>query len=84
LSDERAAGGDAIDGDAECETAVCAADGGEAQAASCSGHPRSKAMPIWQPLFYDFNVWTEGKRLEKLSYRHRNPIKRGLVSESEQ
>jgi hypothetical protein len=33
-------------------------------------HPRSKAMPIWQPRFYDFNVWTEGKRIEKLSYMH--------------
>jgi hypothetical protein len=39
FADERAAGGDAIDGDAECETAVCAAGRAEAQAASSSGHP---------------------------------------------
>jgi putative transposase len=38
----------------------------------------------WQPRFYDFNVRTEGKRLEKLRYMHRNPVKRGLVSAPEQ
>src|SRR5271169_6088195 len=49
-----------------------------------AGHPMSKSMPIWQPRFYDFNVWTEGKRLEKLSYMQRNPVTRGLVVEPEQ
>jgi putative transposase len=34
---------------------------------------------IWQKRFYDFNVWTEHKRIEKLRYMHRNPVKRGLV-----
>jgi putative transposase len=34
---------------------------------------------IWQARFYDFNVWTERKRIEKLRYMHRNPVKRGLV-----
>jgi hypothetical protein len=43
-----------------------------------------KPMPIWQPRFYDFNVWTEPKRVEKLRYMHRNPVKRGLVEEPEQ
>jgi len=28
---------------------------------------------VWQRRFYDFNVWTEGKRIEKLRYMHRNP-----------
>jgi len=41
-------------------------------------------MPVWQPRFYDFNVWTEHKRVEKLRYMHRNPVKRGLVQEPEQ
>jgi len=41
-------------------------------------------MPIWQPRFYDFNVWTEDKRIEKLRYVHRNPVTRGLVDEPEQ
>ena len=39
---------------------------------------------IWQPRFYDFNVWTERKRIEKLRYMHRNPVKRGLVLEPDQ
>jgi len=33
---------------------------------------------------YDFNVWTERKRVEKLRYMHRNPVKRGLVESPEQ
>jgi len=41
-------------------------------------------MPVWQPRFYDFNLWTEHKRIEKLRYMHRNPVKRGLVQEPEQ
>ena len=39
---------------------------------------------IWQRRFYDFVVWTERKRVEKLRYMHRNPVKRGLVLEPEQ
>jgi putative transposase len=34
---------------------------------------------VWQRRFYDFNVWSEEKRLEKLDYMHGNPVKRGLV-----
>ena len=36
---------------------------------------------FWQKRFYDFNVWSEDKRKEKLRYIHDNPVKRGLVSE---
>jgi putative transposase len=39
---------------------------------------------VWQRRFYDFNVWTEKKRREKLRYMHRNPVKRGLVAEPDQ
>jgi putative transposase len=42
------------------------------------------ARHFWQARFYDFNVWTEKKRIEKLRYIHRNPVKRGLVSSPEQ
>src|SRR5260370_20367429 len=35
--------------------------------------------PFWQARYYDFNVWSEEKRIEKLRYMHRNPVKRGLV-----
>ena len=41
------------------------------------------ARHIWQKRFYDFNVWTERKRIEKLRYMHRNPVKRGLVASPE-
>ena len=36
--------------------------------------------PFWQPRYYDFNVWSERKRVEKLRYMHRNPVKGGLVA----
>ncbi len=39
---------------------------------------------IWQPRFYDFVVFSEHKRVEKLRYMHRNPVKRGLVLEPQQ
>jgi putative transposase len=38
---------------------------------------------IWQKRFYDFNVWTEHKRVEKLRYMHGNPVKRALVASAE-
>jgi len=38
---------------------------------------------LWQRRFYDFNVWSERKRLEKLRYIHRNPVKEGLVAAPE-
>ena len=39
---------------------------------------------VWQRRFYDFNVWTARKRIEKLRYLHRNPVVRGLVQEPEE
>jgi REP-associated tyrosine transposase len=38
---------------------------------------------VWQRGGYDLNVWSEKKRLEKLTYMHNNPVKRGLVSQPE-
>jgi len=43
-----------------------------------------QAGHVWQRRFYDFVVFTESKRIEKLRYMHRNPVKRGLVLEPEQ
>ena len=43
----------------------------------------SERAPFWQTRFYDFNVRTEKKRVEKLRYMHRNPVERGLVAEPE-
>lgn len=39
---------------------------------------------FWQARFYDFNVWSTKKRVEKLRYMHRNPVKRRLVASPEQ
>jgi REP-associated tyrosine transposase len=36
--------------------------------------------PFWLDRYYDFNVWSERKLVEKLRYMHRNPVKRGLVA----
>jgi len=44
---------------------------------------RPEGAPFWQPRYYDFNVWSEAKRVEKLRYIHRNPVKRGLVERPE-
>ena len=35
---------------------------------------------FWQRHFYDFNVWSDKKRKEKLDYMHANPVTRKLVS----
>jgi len=44
----------------------------------------TKHIPqFWQVRYYDFPVWTEEKRIEKLRYIHRNPVKRGLVAKPE-
>jgi len=36
---------------------------------------------LWQKRFYDFNVWSRKKKIEKLGYMHANPVKRGLVDD---
>ena len=42
---------------------------------------RTEPLPrFWQRRFYDFNVWSLKKRIEKLEYMHMNPMKRGLVA----
>ena len=35
---------------------------------------------FWQPRFYDFNVWSQKKFVEKLQYMHLNPVRRRLVT----
>ena len=38
---------------------------------------------FWQARYYNFNVWSEKKFVEKLRYIHRNPVRRGLVARPE-
>lgn len=44
----------------------------------------SRQHPFWQARYYDFNVFSGHKQIEKLRYMHRNPVKRGLVERPEQ
>jgi putative transposase len=44
---------------------------------------RARMRPFWLPRYYDFNVRTDAKRVEKLNYIHWNPMKRGLVDRPE-
>jgi putative transposase len=39
--------------------------------------------PFWQARYYDFNVWSKRKFVEKLRYIHQNPVTRGLVARPE-
>ena len=53
------------------------------QALKISVARRLTERPFWQARYYDFNVFTRDKRVEKLKYMHRNPVKRGLVTQPE-
>jgi putative transposase len=44
-----------------------------------NGHHRH----FWKARYYDFNVLSASKRVEKLKYIHLNPVQRGLVSRRE-
>jgi len=46
-------------------------------------HGESALERFWQTRFYDFNVFSQKKRIEKLRYMHRNPVTRGLVESPE-
>ncbi len=52
---------------------------GSGQAMGCPPAPNR----LWQRRFYDFNVWSQRKEVEKLKYMHRNPVVRGLVEKPE-
>jgi putative transposase len=42
-----------------------------------------EADHFWQKRYYDFNVRTRSKFVEKLRYIHRNPVRRGLCERPE-
>jgi len=50
------------------------------QALKLSVTVRGSERPFWQAHYYDFNVFTHQKYVEKLRYMHRNPVRRGLVA----
>jgi REP-associated tyrosine transposase len=53
------------------------------QALKLSVAVQRRERPFWQARYYDFNVYTARKRIEKLRYMHRNPVRRGLVARPE-
>ncbi len=50
------------------------------QALKLSVSMRGRERPFWQAHYYDFNVSSHDKFVEKLRYIHRNPVRRGLVA----
>ena len=53
------------------------------QSLKLSVSKRLTPRPFWHTRYYDFNVFTHNKRVEKLKYMHRNPVARGLVEKPE-
>lgn len=53
------------------------------QVATRTLRPTKSGEPIWQRRYYDFNVSSYEKSIEKLRYIHRNPVSRGLVDRPE-
>jgi putative transposase len=50
------------------------------QALKLSVSKLSTQRPFWLTRYYDFNVFTHNKLIDKLHYMHMNPVERGLVS----
>ena len=44
------------------------------------GQSTPKGFRMWQAGFYDFNIYTEKKLVEKLNYMYSNPVRAGLAS----
>jgi len=44
---------------------------------------KGERAQFWQTRYYDFNVLTQAKYVEKLRYIHRNPVERGLADKPE-
>ena len=43
-------------------------------------HGSATGAAFWQRRYYDFNVWSRRKLVEKMQYIHQNPVRRGLVA----
>ena len=53
------------------------------QALKLSVAVQLRERPFWQARYYDFNVYTSRKRIEKLRYIHRNPVQKELCARAE-
>jgi len=41
-------------------------------------------VKIWERKYYDFNLYSTKKAIEKLNYMHQNPVRAGLVKKAEE
>jgi len=48
-----------------------------------SKHLKGDRKQFWQVRYFDFNIFTQKKFVEKLRYIHRNPVEEGLVEKPE-
>ena len=46
-------------------------------------HTLGPDEPVWQPRYYDFNVYSPKMARQKLEYMHFNPVRAGLVEKPE-
>jgi len=53
--------------------------GAKSQLSLKCGDSMTEDRRFWQRRFYDFNVWSDAKRKEKLHYMHANPVRERLV-----
>ena len=42
-------------------------------------HTGRKLRDVWEVRYYDFAVYTERRRVEKIEYMHNNPVTAGFV-----
>jgi len=54
----------------------------QSKEAGSKSHKRNLRYRLWQTGYYDFNIHSEEKLLEKLNYIDNNPVKAGLVPSS--
>lgn len=53
------------------------------QSLKVSVSKRLAHRPFWLPRYFDLNVFTHNKLIDKLTYMHHNPVARGLVKKPE-
>jgi len=53
------------------------------KASATQGENTRDAIPIWQPSFYDFNIYSEKMLHQKVEYVHWNPVRAGLCKKQE-
>ena len=58
---------------------------GQGTQATRGGYPHHRMSEqkyyIWQPSFYDFNIYSNGKLEQKVGYVNNNAVKHGLVTD---